>query len=93
MTSAELRTMLINRKVQALRDTVAFADIAGGVSALDASQKDALVTAARAGDATGLGTLVLQATAQKLKTTATTAVDAALADGSLSLAELQALFP
>lgn len=93
MTLAELRALLIQRKAKALADGMVFSDIAQGVAALSASGKEAIVNAAKSRDAASLGSLVLDAVSARLQGVAQTEVDGVLADGSLSAAELQGLFP
>ena len=93
MTFAELRTMLIRQKAAVMADALKYTDITQGVTALDASGRDAIVAAARARDGTGLGTLILSATNARLVSVATAEVDAVVTDGKITEAELEALFP
>jgi hypothetical protein len=92
MTKTELVAFLARRKAEADIGAIAWADVVTAVQALDAGQKQAIVTAIRQRKV-DVGRILVQAVLDLVESRATTAVQTALADDTLTVTELGQLIP
>jgi hypothetical protein len=92
MTKTELVAFLVRRKAEADIGAIAWADVVTAVQALDAGQKQAIVTAIRQRKV-DVGRILVQAVLDLVESRATTAVQTALADDTLTVTELGQLIP
>ncbi len=92
MTKAELVELLARRKASADVQAIVWADIVAAVQALSAEQRQSIVEAVRA-RRVDVGRLLVQAVIDLVESRATTAVQAALADDTLTVSELGQLVP
>jgi len=82
---ANIKSRLVNKRVSEL----VWGDITASVVALNAGQKQAIVTAFRSQDPQRVSRLLFRAVHNKVVADAQTEADAMMADDSLSLTELQ----
>jgi len=82
---ADIKSRLVNKRVSEL----VWGDITASVVALNAGQKQAIVTAFRSQDPQRVSRLLFRAVHNKVVADAQTEADAMMADDSLSLTELQ----
>jgi len=92
VTKTELIAFLASRKAQHDLGAVVWADVVAAVQALTADQKNAIVSAVRE-RRIDVGRLLVTAVADLVESRASTAVQNALADDTLTVSELTTLIP
>lgn len=92
MTRAELVAILARRKAEADLAAVVWADVVAAVQAMDAGKKAEIVAAVKE-RRVDVGRLIITAVVALVESRAQTAAQQALADDTLTVNELAALFP